>query len=212
MEIVNALAQQYAEAFTSAEDQLLKEIADYTHATHAKAHMLSGHLQGKFLEMISCMIRPKYILEIGTLTGYSALCLAKGIQPEGELHTIELREDDAKVAQGYIKRSTFAQQIKIHIGDALPIIDELDYPWDLVFIDADKVSYTTYFNRVLPKVRKGGFILADNVLFHGEVLMPEIKGKNPKAIQAFNEYIKQSAEVEKVLLPLRDGVYLIRKL
>jgi caffeoyl-CoA O-methyltransferase len=212
MEIVNAIAQQYAEKFTSPEGPLLEEIAAYTNTTHAKAHMLSGHLQGKFLEMISCMMAPKYILEIGTFTGYSALCLAKGLQPDGELHTIELREDDANVANSFIKRSALGRQIKIHIGDALPIIDELDYTWDLVFIDADKVSYTTYFNRVLPKVRQGGFILADNVLFHGEVLTPDIKGKNPKAIQAFNEYIQQRTDVEKVLLPLRDGIYLIRKL
>ena len=174
--------------------------------------MLSGHLQGKFLEMVSCMIRPQYVLEIGTFTGYSALCLAKGLQPTGVLHTIEVREDDAAVAQKFIKKSAFSSQIKIHIGDALQIVDELDYPWDLVFIDADKVSYAEYFNRVLPKVKQGGFILADNVLFHGQVLTTEIKGKNPKAIQAFNEYVMQRTDVEKVLLPLRDGIYLIRKL
>jgi len=212
MEIVNPLAQHYAEAFTTPDDALLQEVAEYTVQHHAKSHMLSGHLQGKFLEMISCMIRPQYILEIGTFTGYSALCLAKGLEKTGELHTIEVREDDAAVAQGFIKRSAFSEQIKIHIGDAQQILDELDYPWDLVFIDADKISYTTYFNRVLPKMKPGGFILADNVLFHGEVLAPEIKGKNPKAIQAFNEHVMQRTDVEKVLLPLRDGLYLIRKL
>jgi predicted O-methyltransferase YrrM len=212
MEIVNPLAQQYAESFTTPDDALLQEIADYTNQTHAKAHMLSGHLQGQFLQMVSCMIQPSYVLEIGTFTGYSAICLAKGLQPNGELHTIEVRQEDAVVADGFIKRSAFSQQIKIHIGDALPIVDELDYPWDLVFIDADKVSYTEYFNRVLPKVKPGGFILADNVLFHGQVLTAEIKGKNPKAIQAFNEYVMQRTDVEKVLLPLRDGIYLIRKL
>lgn len=212
MEIINPLAQQYAESFTTPDDALLQEVANYTIQTHAKSHMLSGHLQGKFLEMVSCMIRPQYVLEIGTFTGYSALCLAKGLQPSGELHTIEVRKEDAAVAQGFIKRSTFFEQIKIHIGDAQQIVDELDYSWDLVFIDANKVSYTTYFNRVLPKVKPGGFILADNVLFHGQVLTPDIKGKNPKAIQAFNEYILQRTDIEKVLLPLRDGIYLIRKL
>lgn len=212
MEIVNPLAQQYAESFTTPDNALLHEVADFTIRTHAKPHMLSGHLQGKFLEMVSCMIRPLYILEIGTFTGYSALCLAKGLLPSGELHTIEVREEDATVAQGFINRSAFSEQIKIHIGDAQQIVDELDYPWDLVFIDADKVSYTEYFNRVLPKVKPGGFILADNVLFHGQVLTPDIKGKNPKAIQAFNEYIMQRTDIEKVLLPLRDGLYLIRKL
>lgn len=212
MEIVNPQAQQYAESFTSAEDALLQEVADFTVANHHKAHMLSGHLQGKFLEMVSCMIRPNRILEIGTFTGYSALCLAKGLLPAGELHTIELREEDAAAAKVFIKRSGFSEQIKIHIGDAKQIVDELEHTWDLVFIDADKISYTEYFNRVLPKVRTNGFILADNVLFHGQVLIPEIKGKNAKAIQAFNEYIQQRTDIEKVLLPLRDGLYLIRKL
>ncbi|ANE50719.1 O-methyltransferase [Flavisolibacter tropicus] len=212
MEIINPLAQEYAESFTTPDDALLQEITAFTVNTHAKSHMLSGHLQGKFLEMVSCMIRPQYILEIGTFTGYSAICLSKGLQSTGKLHTIEVREEDAAVAQNFIKRSSFSEQIKIHIGDARQIIDELYYPWDLVFIDADKVSYTEYFNRVLPKVKQGGFILADNVLFHGQVLTPEIKGKNPKAIQAFNEYIMQRTDVEKVLLPLRDGIYLIRKL
>src|SRR6476620_7814033 len=203
MEIINPLAQEYAESFTTPDDALLEEITAFTVNTHAKSHMLSGHLQVKFLEMVSCMIRPQYILEIGTFTGYSAICLAKGLKSAGELHTIEVREEDAAVAQNFIKRSSFSEQIKIHIGDARRIIDELDYPWDLVFIDADKVSYMEYFNRVLPKVKQGGFILADNVLFHGQVLTPEIKGKNPKAIQAFNEYIMQRTDVEKVLLPLR---------
>jgi len=212
MEIINEIAQAYAERFTSAEDDLLKEVASFTAATHPKSHMLSGHLQGKFLEMVSCMIQPRYILEIGTFTGYSALCLAKGLQPNGELHTVELREDDAATASGFFKRSKFEKQLHLHIGDAVQIIDELDFLWDLVFIDADKVNYIEYFNRVLPKVRSGGFILADNVFFHGQVFEEQIKGKNAKAIQAFNEHVEQQKGVEKLMLPLRDGLYLIRKL
>ena len=212
MEIVDSKAQAYAEHFTSPEDSLLREVAEFTAATHSKSHMLSGHLQGKFLEMVSCMLQPRYVLEIGTFTGYSALSLAKGLAENGSLHTIELRTEDAATAAGFFKKSKLENQLHLHIGDAFQIIDELDYLWDLVFIDADKVNYIHYFNRVLPKVRSGGIILADNVLFHGQVLDEKIKGKNAKAIQAFNEHVRQRTDVEKLLLPLRDGMYLIRKL
>lgn len=211
MELINPLAQQYAEKYTSAEDALLKEVADFTYQHHAHSHMLSGHLQGKFLEMMSCMIHPKRILEIGTFTGYSALCLAKGLAKDGELHTIELREDDAARAKQYFDRSFFKEKIILHIGDALKIIGEINETWDLVFIDADKENYTNYFNRIFSQVRPGGFILADNVLFHGQVLEKEIKGKNAKAIQEFNDVILSRTDIEKVMLPVRDGIYVIKK-
>ena len=212
MELINQLAQQYSEKYTSAEDNLLKEIADFTYKHHPHSHMLSGHLQGKLLEMISYMIRPKRILEVGTFTGYSALCLAKGMTKDGELHTIELREEDAARAQQYFDRSFFKEKIILHIGDALKIIGELNEIWDLVFIDADKENYSNYFNRIFSQVRPGGFILADNVLFHGQVLEKEIKGKNAKAIQQFNDEVFERTDVEKLMLPVRDGVYVIRKL
>ena len=212
MEIVEPVVQQYAEKYTSPEDSLLKEIADYTYKNHENSIMLSGHLQGKVLEMISCMIRPKRILEVGTFMGYSAICLAKGLQTGGYLHTIELREDDAARAKSYFDRSFFKEQIILHIGDALKIIGELNESWDLVFIDADKVNYINYFNLVLPKVRTKGFILADNVLFHGQVLEKEIKGKNAIAIQAFNDHVLNRTDIERLLLPVRDGISVIRKL
>src|SRR5215213_8451771 len=212
MELVNSLAQQYSEKYTSPEDGLLKEVADYTYKHHPHWHMLSGHLQGKLLEMISCMIRPKRILEVGTFVGYSALCLAKGLADEGQLHTLELRGEDAKRARSYFDRSFFKEKIILHIGDALKTIDELNETWDLVFIDADKENYLNYFNRIFSKVRSGGFILADNVLFHGQVLEQEIKGKNARAIQQFNDHLINRTDVEKLMLPVRDGVYLIRKL
>jgi caffeoyl-CoA O-methyltransferase len=211
MELINSLAQQYAEKYTSADDELLQEIADYTYRHHAHSHMLSGHLQGKLLEMISCMVKPKRILEIGTFTGYSALCLAKGLPDDGELHTVELRQDDAARARQYFDRSFFKEKIILHIGNALEIVGELNETWDLVFIDADKENYTNYFNRIFSHVRPGGFILADNVLFHGQVLEQEIRGKNARAIQEFNDHILVNADVEKLLLPVRDGIYLIRK-
>ncbi len=211
MELVNTLAQQYAEKYTSADDALLREIEAFTASNHPHAHMISGHLQGQLLQMISRMIRPSRILEIGTFTGYSALSLASGLQDDGLLHTIELREDDAHTALGYFKRSAFHQKIRLHIGDARTIIGELGESWDLVFIDADKENYINYFNLVFPHLKPKGFILADNVLFHGQVLEDEIRGKNAKAIQAFNDFLLQRDDVNRVMLTVRDGLFLIQK-
>lgn len=174
--------------------------------------MLSGHLQGKVLELLSCMVRPRRILEIGTFTGYSALCLAKGLTEDGELHTIEIREDDALTARKFFSRSAYHSRIILHLGSALDIIPALNETWDLVFIDADKPAYIQYFNLVLPKLRKNGFIFADNIFFHGQVLEKEEKGKNAIAIKEFNEYIQKRSDIEKVILTLRDGLFLIRKL
>ncbi|PZR27958.1 MAG: methyltransferase [Citrobacter freundii] len=212
MELINPLVQSYAEQFTSPEDALLKEIADYTTHHHSEPHMLSGHLQGKLLEMVSHMIRPSRILEIGTFTGYSALCLAKGLQPGGVLHTIELREEDAAIAQGYFDRSENRSKIILHTGSAREVIPSLKETWDLVFIDADKVSYTEYLELVLPDLKQNGFILADNVFFHGGVLTEPVKGKSAKAIQAFNEAVMKRDDIDKMIITLRDGLYLIRKL
>ena len=211
MELVNDKAGDYAKNNTTALDGLLNEIEEYTLANHPHAQMLSGHVQGKFLEMISRMIRPDRILEIGTFTGFSALCLAKGLEPEGKLHTIELRPEDANTANSYFARSGFGNKIELHVGDALEIIPTINENWDLVFIDADKVNYTRYYELILPRVKKGGWILADNVLFHGEVLEEPVKGKNAKAIGAFNEFIKNDDRVQQVMLTIRDGLLLIQK-
>jgi len=220
LELIHSKVQDYAEAFSSDEDPLLKEIADYTYSKHADPQMLSGHLQGKVLEMISCMIRPKRILEIGTFTGYSALCLAKGLTDDGQLHTIDLREADIQLARSFFNRSFYAEKIISHCGNALNIIPKLTETWDLVFIDADKPAYIEYFNLVLPQVRKNGFILADNIFFHGEVLGDHAgarpngssgRSKNAKGIEAFNNFIKERTDIEKVILTIRDGLYLIRK-
>ena len=211
MELINPIVQSFAENLSSPEDALLKEVADFTYANHSGHHMLSGHLQGKFLEMASTMIKPRRILEIGTFTGYSALCLAKGLTDDGILHTIELRKDDAKTAKGFFDRSDYKEKIVLHIGDAKEIVSELGETFDLVFIDADKQGYIEYFDLVFPKVRKNGFIFADNIFFHGEAIDPDSKGKNAKAIKAFNEYISERKDVEKMVLTLRDGLYLVRK-
>lgn len=212
MDLIHPLVQAYAEKFTSPEDELLYQINQQTQQLHAHAHMLSGHVQGKFLELASYLLQPLRILEIGTFTGYSALCMAKGLARGGLLHTIELREEDAAIARKNFNLSDAKDKIILHIGNALDIIPGLGREtWDMVFIDADKVNYTEYYKLVLPRVRKGGMILADNVLFHGEVLAGEIKGKNANAIQAFNEYVQQDNSVEKVLLTIRDGLLLIIK-
>lgn len=209
MELISSLVEAYADKFTSPEDQVTHGISAATQM-HDHAHMLSGHVQGKFLELISRLVAPKYILEIGTFTGYSAVCLAKGLQQDGILHTIELREEDAATAQKYFTEAG-ASNIQLHIGNAMEIIPTFTETFDIVFIDADKTGYLDYYKMVLPKVRKGGLIIADNVLFHGQVLEEPLKGKNAKAIQAFNEYVQQDASVEQVLLTVRDGLLFIVK-
>jgi len=211
LELINPSVQDYAEKFSSAEDALLKEINDFTVKNHPEHHMLSGHLQGKFLEMTGLMIKPRRILEIGTFTGYSALCLAKGLTEDGILHTIELRENDAATAKGFFDRSIYKEKIILHTGDAKEIVNSLDEVFDLVFIDADKPGYIEYFNLVFPKLKKNGFIFADNIFFHGQALEAEPKGKNAKAIKAFNQYISERTDIDKMILTLRDGLYLIRK-
>lgn len=212
MDLIHPKAEAYADNYSSQEDELLKKVADYTFKNHSESHMLSGHLQGQVLKMISHMLRPKRILEIGTFTGYSALCLAKGLTEDGVLHTIELREADSQKAREFFDQSQWASRIILHTGSALDILPGLHETWDLVFIDADKLSYIEYFNLVLPNLRKNGFILADNIFFHGQVLEDEVKGKSAKGIQAFNEMIKQRDDIEKVILTIRDGLFLLRKL
>ena len=211
MELVNTRAEQYAKNNTSALDAVLDEIETYTLANHPHAHMLSGHVQGKVLEFFSKMIAPKRILEIGTFTGFSGLCLAKGLPNDGKLVSLELREDDASIAKNYFVKAGMDAKIELHVGDALGIIPTLQENWDLVFIDADKVNYINYYELTLPWVKSGGWILADNVLFHGEVLEENIKGKNAKAILAFNEHVKNDDRVEQAMLIIRDGLLLIQK-
>jgi predicted O-methyltransferase YrrM len=213
MEIINTQAEEYAAIFSSKEDELLAEISNYTNQFHQQqAGMLSGHVQGKVLEMISCLLKPKKILEIGTFTGYSALCLAKGLQPGGELHTIELREQDASVARGFFSKSLHNNKIFLHTGDAHNIIPALKIEWDMIFLDADKVSYIDYYELTLPTLKTNGLLIADNVLFHGEVLNEDITGKNAKAINAFNKHVANDERVQQVMLTVRDGLSLIRKL
>ncbi len=212
IDILNPLAEKYCTDFTSSQDSILQEIEAYTNQHHGHAHMLSGKWQGKFLEMISIMIKPTKVLEIGSFTGFSALCLSKGLTNDGHLHTIEIREEDAKTAKQFFEKSSVNNQITIHIGNAIDIIQQLNEEWDLVFIDADKVSYIDYYELTLPRLKMGGWILVDNVFFHGQVFSEDITGKNAKAIDAFNKYVANDLRVELVMIPIRDGLMLIRKL
>lgn len=210
-ELINEKANDYATHFSEPTDKLLQEIEGFTVNHHAHSNMLSGPLQGKLLEMLSKIIKPKLILEIGTFTGYSALCLAKGLQPDGFLHTIELREEDATISQNYFAKSSHSEQIILHKGNALDIIPTLNEEWDLIFIDADKTNYISYYDLTLQQLKKGGIILADNVLFHGDVLKENISGKNAIAINNFNEHVAKDDRVQQVILTVRDGLMMILK-
>src|SRR6185437_5478413 len=210
-DIIDNTAEEYAIRYTTPTDNLLHEIEKYTYQNHPHANMLSGPLQGKLLEMISKMIKPERVLEIGTFMGYSAICLAKGLTPTGELHNIEIRQEDANIARNFFSKSLYTKQIFLHEGNALDIIPTLNETWDLIFIDADKVNYINYYDLTLPLLKKEGFIIADNVLFHGEVLEEKITGKNAKAIHSFNEHLKKDNRIQHVLVTVRDGLMLIQK-
>lgn len=212
MELVSPLVEAFADQYSSPVDGLRQEVANFTQAQHREPHMLSGPVQGKLLEMVSRMIRPRRILEIGTFTGYSALCLAEGLTADGELHTLELRPETAAIAQGFFDQSRLKSQIKLHVGPADTILPNLQENWDLVFIDADKPGYIEYFLLIFEQLNKNAFILADNIFFHGQVFTDDPKGKSAKAIKAFNEFIYQRNDIDKVVLTIRDGLFLIRKL
>ena len=202
----------YCEAHTTEESGLLRSLRQETCANVPRPNMISGHLQGKFLAMISKIIKPTYILEIGTYTGYSALCLAQGLRENGELHTIEIDENLKEIIVKYFNLSEHKEKIHLHIGNALEIIPNLKKTWDLVFIDANKKKYLQYYEMVLPYVKKGGFILVDNVLWGGEVTEPAKNDAFTKAIREFNDFVQNDTRVENILLPLRDGLMLIEKL
>ena len=211
MNIVNPLAEAYAQKYSSLSDALLDAIEIETNAQHKHAHMLSGSLQGKLLTVLCKMLNPLKVLEIGTFTGYSALCMMKGMPNEAIIHTIELRDEDAATAASNFERAGYTEQIQMHVGDAMQIIPTLEEIWDLIFIDADKVRYIDYYELTLPKLKKGGWIIADNVLFHGQVFEEPVTGKNAKAIQSFNDHVCADERVEQMILPIRDGIMLIRK-
>jgi predicted O-methyltransferase YrrM len=194
------------------EPELLKELTRETHQKILQPRMLSGHYQGRVLSLLSKIINPKTILEIGTYTGYSALCLAEGLQAGGELHTIDINEELMGFQRKYFERSGYGKQIYQHLGNALEIIPTINRTFDLVFIDADKENYVNYFNSIIDKLNIGGVILSDNVLWSGKVL-EEInpKDESTKALTAFNKLLKVDMRVETVMLPIRDGLTISRK-
>jgi len=212
MDFLDPVLDAYAHTHTSPETDVLRELNRETHLKVLIPRMLSGHLQGRVLSMISYMIRPKYILEIGTYTGYSALCLVEGLHPDGKLITIDNNEELKPMLDKYLSPSVKSGKIDLRIGDAMKIIPTLLNDIDLVFIDADKENYSNYFNLVIDKIRPGGFILADNVLWSGKVIQPiKDSDADTRALFEFNKKIQDDTRVENVLLPVRDGLMLIRK-
>ncbi len=195
------------------EPKLLQELTRETHLKVLRPRMLTGHFQGRVLSLLSKIIHPKNILEIGTYTGYSALCLAEGIQKDGQLHTIDVNEELLEIQRTYFDKSGFGNQMVQHLGNALEIIPKLALTFDLVFIDAEKKEYSQYFEAVIQKMRPGGVILSDNVLWTGKVVETlDPKDKATKALLEYNQMLKEHPKVETVLLPIRDGLTLSRVL
>lgn len=210
MELIDHSVLEYSELHTTPESELLKKINRDTHAKVMMPRMLSGHLQGRFLSIISKMIRPKTILEIGTYTGYSAICLAEGLAPEGKLVTLDVNEELENNVRGYFTEAGLLKVIDYRIGNALKIIPTLSMSFDLVFIDADKENYGNYFDLVIDKVSPGGYLLADNVLWSGKVL--DVKpDKDTRAILEFNKKVQADERVENILVPIRDGILMMRR-
>lgn len=213
MEFIDPALLAYCEAHTSEEDALLKKITRETQAKVLMPRMISGHLQGKMLELFAKMLQPKTILEIGTYTGYSGICLARGLGKDGKLITLDINDELETMVRGFFEESGLAAQIDYRLGNAREIIPTLDGPFDLVFIDADKFYYAEYFDLIIDKVRPGGIILADNVLWSGKILVEKGQkiDKDTQALLDFNRKIQEDPRVENILLPIRDGVMMARK-
>ena len=211
MHFLSEELENYAAQHTEDEPLLLQELNKRTHLNVLQPRMISGHFQGRFLSLLSKMVQPRTILEIGTYTGYATLCLAEGLHPEGVLHTIDIKEELTDLQREFFDRSGYGSQIVQHLGKAADIIPSLNTTFDLVFIDADKQNYAHYFDLVIEKMNRGGIILSDNVLWSGKVV-EEVKpnDKHTQALKAYNQKIKDDPRVETVLLPIRDGITLSR--
>jgi len=210
--MIDSKIETYIEDHTTPENELLKELNRQTHLRTFYPRMLSGHIQGKFLEMVCQMIRPNRVLEIGTFTGYSAIAMAQGLPDDALIFTIEVNEEMESFIREYITKSGMDKKIRLLMGNALEIIPTLDDVFDLVFIDADKEQYVDYYKLAKEKLRPGGFIIADNVIWSGKVLEKSSKtDKETQGIVAFNEFVKNDPDVEQMILSIRDGLLLIRK-
>ncbi len=205
--------QDYASAYSSPEPEILKKLNRETNAKVLRARMLSGHMQGRVLSMISRMLQPRRILEIGTYTGYSAICLAEGLSRDGLLHTIDRNIELEDFTKNYIREAGMENQIVQHIGEALEVLPTIEEIFDLVFIDADKENYVNYFEMVFPRLRKGGIVIADNALWSGKVMLPESKmDSETLGVSRFNEHMQSHKGVSNLLLPFRDGLMIVEKL
>jgi len=213
MEFLPTNIEEYTEKHTQAESNLLNDLNRDTNLNVLQPRMLSGHMQGRILSMFSKMIQPKCILEIGTYTGYAALCLAEGLQENGELHTIDINEELQSRVMKYFNASQYKDQMLFHIGSAVTVIPNLNIQPDLTFIDADKENYLNYYKLIIDRLKPGAFIIADNVLWSGKVTQQEhrLNDEETKALHTFNEFIHQDKRVENVLFPVRDGLMVIRK-
>lgn len=208
--MIKNLLTDYAETYTSGESAVLAELRAYCYAHYDDSSMLSGFVQGRVLSMFSYMIRPRVVLEIGTYLGYSALCFAEGLADGGKVITLDIQEETNKVARSYVEKTEYRRHIEFILGSGLDIIPNLTETFDLVFIDADKPNYSNYYDLVFDKVRPGGFIIADNVLWSGKVL-EETKDVDTLALHTFNQKVLADDRVENVLLPIRDGLMVVRK-
>ncbi len=212
MQFLDPALERYSETFSSAEPRHLQELAEETRLTVDMPQMLSGHLQGRFLSLLSTLLTPKLVLDIGTYTGYSALCIAEGLHPEGHLHTIDIKTPLASMVDHYFRRAGYHERIHQHIAPALEVIPRIAGTFDLVFIDADKQNYCNYFDLVVDRVRPGGLIIADNLLWSGKVLDPEAEQDGEtRGLAAYAQKVKEDPRVESVLIPLRDGLLVSRR-
>lgn len=213
MDFLDPKLEQYAEMHTTPENEVQQALNRETYANVLMPRMLSGHLQGRVLSMFSQMLRPRRILEIGTYTGYSALCMAEGLTDDGILHTIDINEELEIMVRTHITKAGFENKIQFHIGNAMQIVPALNETFDLVFIDADKENYSHYYDMVFDKLRTGGIIIADNVLWSGKVLDEKELAKDveTKALDQFNKKVHTDTRVENVLMPIRDGLMVVRK-
>jgi predicted O-methyltransferase YrrM len=211
MEFLDKQIEDYISAHSDKEPQILADLNRETWAKVLMPRMLSGHIQGRVLSLFSNLLRPLNIIEIGTYTGYSALCLAEGIKKEGELHTIEINEEHALIAEKYFKKSKFSKNIKQHIGNALEIIPKINKKFQLAFIDADKENYSRYFDLIVEKIDVNGIIIADNVLWSGKVIQKNMDDET-KALNNYNKKVLNDSRVENILLSVRDGLMICRKI
>ena len=214
MDFISDDIMTYAINHTQEESNLLKALNKETHQKILQSRMISGHFQGRVLSFISQLIRPETILEIGTYTGYATLCLAEGLTKNGKIHTIEINEELIDFQKKYFDQSKFKNQIFTHLGDAIDIIPKLKLKYDLIFLDADKANYPNYMEMVVPKLKKGGVLIADNVLWSGKVLDYQQKRDDieTRGIKLFSELVKKNSSLQTLLLPIRDGLMMCRKI